>query len=54
LRPGVQCPDRRRTPHQSRDCRLYVTSILRKLGVTSRVQAAALVESAGLLDSPQP
>jgi DNA-binding CsgD family transcriptional regulator len=32
---------------------VHVTSILRKLGVTSRVQAAALAERAGLLDSPQ-
>jgi DNA-binding CsgD family transcriptional regulator len=33
---------------------VHVTSILRKLGVTSRVQAAALAERAGLLDNPQP
>jgi DNA-binding CsgD family transcriptional regulator len=33
---------------------VHVTSILRKLGVTSRVQAAALAERAGLLDSEQP
>jgi DNA-binding CsgD family transcriptional regulator len=33
---------------------VHVTSILRKLGVTSRVQAAALAERAGLLDSQQP
>jgi DNA-binding CsgD family transcriptional regulator/tetratricopeptide (TPR) repeat protein len=32
---------------------VHVTSILRKLGVTNRVQAAALAERAGLLDSPQ-
>jgi DNA-binding CsgD family transcriptional regulator len=31
-----------------------VTSILRKLGVSNRVQAAALAERAGLLDPPQP
>jgi DNA-binding CsgD family transcriptional regulator len=31
---------------------VHVTSILRKLGVTNRVQAAALAERAGLLDSP--
>jgi DNA-binding NarL/FixJ family response regulator len=30
---------------------VHVTSILRKLGVTSRVQAAALAERAGLLDT---
>jgi DNA-binding NarL/FixJ family response regulator len=29
---------------------VHVTSILRKLGVTNRVQAAALAERAGLLD----
>jgi DNA-binding CsgD family transcriptional regulator len=33
---------------------VHVTSILRKLGVTNRVQAAALAERAGLLDTPQP
>jgi DNA-binding CsgD family transcriptional regulator len=33
---------------------VHVTSILRKLGVTSRVQAAAVAERAGLLDNPQP
>ena len=33
---------------------VHVTSILRKLGVTSRVQAAALAERAGLLNNPQP
>jgi DNA-binding CsgD family transcriptional regulator len=33
---------------------VHVTSILRKLGVTSRVQAAALAERAGLLDAPRP
>jgi DNA-binding NarL/FixJ family response regulator len=33
--------------------RVYVTNILRKLGVTSRVQAAALAERAGLLDPAQ-
>jgi DNA-binding NarL/FixJ family response regulator len=32
---------------------VHVTSILRKLGVSSRVQAAALAERAGLLDTPQ-
>ena len=32
---------------------VHVTSILRKLGVTNRVQAAALAERAGLLDTPQ-
>jgi DNA-binding CsgD family transcriptional regulator len=31
---------------------VHVTSILRKLGVTNRVQAAALAERAGLLNSP--
>jgi DNA-binding NarL/FixJ family response regulator len=30
---------------------VHVTSILRKLGVTNRVQAAALAERAGLLDA---
>jgi hypothetical protein len=53
----MRCPEPdhpHRAEHQSRDCRLYVTSILRKLGVTSRVQAAALVERTGLLDSQQP
>jgi DNA-binding CsgD family transcriptional regulator len=34
--------------------RVHVTNILRKLGVTSRVQAAALAERAGLLDPGQP
>ena len=33
---------------------VHVTSILRKLGVTNRVQAAALAERAGLLDTQQP
>jgi DNA-binding CsgD family transcriptional regulator len=33
---------------------VHVTSILRKLGVTNRVQAAALAERAGLLDTGQP
>jgi len=33
---------------------VHVTSILRKLGVSSRVQAAALAERAGLLPSDQP
>jgi len=33
---------------------VHVTNILRKLGVTSRVQAAALAERAGLLDAAQP
>jgi DNA-binding CsgD family transcriptional regulator len=33
---------------------VHVTNILRKLGVTSRVQAAALAERAGLPDSQQP
>jgi DNA-binding CsgD family transcriptional regulator len=33
---------------------VHVTSILRKLGVSSRVQAAALAERAGLLGTPQP
>jgi DNA-binding NarL/FixJ family response regulator len=33
---------------------VHVTSILRKLGVTNRVQAAALAERAGLLDTPRP
>lgn len=32
---------------------VHVTSILRKFGVTSRVQAAALAERAGLLDTQQ-
>ena len=34
--------------------RVHVSNILRKLGVTSRVQAAALAERAGLLPSGQP
>ena len=33
---------------------VHVTSILRKLGVSSRVQAAALAERAGLLGTQQP
>jgi DNA-binding CsgD family transcriptional regulator len=33
---------------------VHVTNILRKLGVTNRVHAAALAERAGLLDSRQP
>lgn len=33
---------------------VHVTSILRKLGVSGRVQAAALAERAGLLDEQQP
>ena len=32
---------------------VHVTSIFRKLGVSGRVQAAALAERAGLLDTPQ-
>jgi len=33
---------------------VHVTSILRKLGITNRVQTASLAERAGLLDSQQP
>jgi DNA-binding NarL/FixJ family response regulator len=33
---------------------VHVTNILRKLGVSNRVQAAALAERAGLLSSRQP
>ena len=33
---------------------VHVTNILRKLGVSGRVQAAALAERAGLLDTPRP
>ena len=33
--------------------RVHVSNILGKLGVTSRVQAAALAERAGLLDQGQ-
>ena len=33
---------------------VHVTNILRKLGVSGRVQAAALAERAGLLHSGQP
>ncbi|HEV2252147.1 MAG TPA: response regulator transcription factor [Streptosporangiaceae bacterium] len=33
---------------------VHVTSILRKLGVASRVQAAAVAERAGLLEGGQP
>jgi DNA-binding CsgD family transcriptional regulator/tetratricopeptide (TPR) repeat protein len=33
---------------------VHVTSIFRKLGVSSRAQAAAVAERAGLLDGPQP
>ena len=34
--------------------RVHVSNILHKLGVTSRVQAAAVAERAGLLDPGQP
>jgi DNA-binding NarL/FixJ family response regulator len=34
--------------------RVHVSKILRKLGVSNRVQAAALAERAGLLPSGQP
>ncbi len=33
---------------------VHVTNILRKLGVSGRVQAAALVERAGLLEDQRP
>ena len=33
---------------------VHVSNILRKLGVSSRVQAAAIAERAGLLHSRQP
>jgi DNA-binding NarL/FixJ family response regulator len=33
---------------------VHVTAILRKLGVSNRVQAAALAERAGLLQGQQP
>ena len=33
---------------------VHVTNILRKLGVSGRVQAAALAERAGLLESERP
>ena len=33
---------------------VHVTNILRKLDVTNRMQAAALAERAGLLDSQRP
>ena len=33
---------------------VHVTSILRKLGVSGRVQAAAVAERAGLLDAQRP
>jgi DNA-binding NarL/FixJ family response regulator len=33
---------------------VHVTSILRRLGVAGRVQAAALAERVGLLDDEQP
>ena len=33
---------------------VHVCSILRKLGVSGRVQAAALAERAGLLPAPRP
>ncbi len=33
---------------------VHVTSILRKLGVAGRVQAAGLAERAGLLDDERP
>jgi DNA-binding NarL/FixJ family response regulator len=39
--------------HQRATTAVHVTSILRKLGVTRRVQAAALAERAGLLVTPQ-
>jgi DNA-binding NarL/FixJ family response regulator len=38
----------------SRTAGVHVTNILRKLGVSGRVQAAALAERAGLLDTPRP
>jgi DNA-binding NarL/FixJ family response regulator len=37
-----------------RTASVHVTSILRKLGVSSRVQAAAIAERAGLLRAGQP
>ena len=37
-----------------RTARVHVSSILRKLGVSSRVQAAAIAERAGLLRAGQP
>jgi DNA-binding NarL/FixJ family response regulator len=33
---------------------VHVTNILRKLGVSGRVQAAAVAERAGLLESERP
>jgi DNA-binding NarL/FixJ family response regulator len=33
---------------------VHVSNILRKLGVSGRVQAAAIAERAGLLASPPP
>lgn len=33
---------------------MHVTNILRKLGVSRRVQAAALAERAGLLNAARP
>jgi len=38
----------------TRTASVHVTNILRKLGVSSRVQAAALAERAGLLDTVRP
>ena len=51
-RRAHQRSDRRRAVHQPSTASVHVSNILRKLGVSGRVQAAALAERAGLLATP--